>query len=412
MNQPRLAYLISQYPAISHTFILREIRMLRHVGFDISVASINSPDRNAERLTHAEREEVTNTYYVKPDGIKGAIKAHLYTLFTQPLNYVSGLFFALRLGQFDLKKIRYGFFYFVEAVMIAQWMRRNKLSHLHVHFGMEAATVGLITKRTFPITFSFTMHGPRDFYDIYGCYLTQKVLEADFICCITHFASSQLMMLSPPSLWDKLEVSPLGVDPNTFTPHQFHPHPEPFEILCVGRLVPDKGQFILVEATARLIARGYKLRLHLVGDGPDRPALETEVKQRGLTEQIIFAGAVNQDQVLEFYANTDIFVLASFAEGLPVVLMEAMVMEIPCVTTHITGVPELIEHRVNGLLVAPSDIEGLAEAIGELMDKPDFRQQMGIAACQQVKKHYELQQNTKRLADIFIKRLSIVRTRF
>ncbi|MBE9561361.1 MAG: glycosyltransferase family 4 protein, partial [Proteobacteria bacterium] len=214
------------------------------------------------------------------------------------------------------------------------------------------ATVGLITKRTFPITFSFTMHGPRDFYDIYGCYLTQKVVDADFICCITHFASSQLMMLSPPECWDKLEVSPLGVNLSVFTPHKFRQEPEPFEILCVGRLVPDKGQFILLKAVISLIAQGYKLRLRLVGDGPDRLVLETEVKQHGLTEQIIFAGAVNQDQILEFYTDTDIFVLASFAEGLPVVLMEAMAMEIPCVTTNITGVPELIEHRINGLLVA------------------------------------------------------------
>ncbi len=406
MKQTRLAYLISQYPAISHTFILREIRMLRNFGFDISVASINSPDRNAEQLTDAECEESNNTYYIKPAGVKGAIKAHFYTLFTQPLNYLSGLFFALRLGQFDLKKILYSLFYFVEAIMIGQWMRRHKLAHLHVHFGMAAATVGLITKRIFPITFSFTMHGPRDFYDVYGCYLTQKVIDADFICCITHFASSQLMMLSPPSCWDKLEVSPLGVNPNVFTPHQFRQQPEPFEILCVGRLVPDKGQFILLEAVARLIAKGYKLRLSLVGDGPDKLALETKVKQQGLTEQVIFVGAVNQEQILKFYANTDIFVLASFAEGLPVVLMEAMIMEIPCVTTNITGVPELIEHRINGLLVTPSNINSLATAIAELMDKPEFRQRLGIAAAQQVKKHYELQQNTKKLADIFHKRLN------
>ncbi|MDM8567431.1 glycosyltransferase family 4 protein [Candidatus Halobeggiatoa sp. HSG11] len=405
MNKSRLAYLISQYPAISHTFILREIRMLRDFNFDISVASINPPDRNVEELTEAEREEATNTYYIKPDGIKGAIKAHFYTLFTQPFNYIGGLLFALRLGQFDLKKILYNLFYFVEAVMIGRWMQRNKLSHLHVHFGMAAATVGLITKRIFPIKYSFTMHGPRDFYDIYGCYLSQKITDADFICCITYFASSQLMMLSSPDCWNKLEVSPLGVDPNTFIPHQFCREPEPFEILCVGRLVPDKGQFILLEAVTYLIAKGYKLRLHLVGDGPDRLTLETKVKQRGLTEQVIFAGAVNQNQILKFYANTDIFVLASFAEGLPVVLMEAMVMEIPCVTTNITGVPELIEHGVNGLLVAPSDVNDLAQSIAKLMDEPDLRQQMGIAASQKVKKHYELQQNTKRLADIFRKRL-------
>ncbi|MCK5876688.1 MAG: glycosyltransferase family 4 protein [Candidatus Marithrix sp.] len=403
MDKPRLAYLISQYPAISHTFILREVRMLRDLGFEINVASINSPDRDADKLTAEEREEANNTYYIKPSGINGVLKAHFKTIFTQPLNYLTGLFFALRLGQFDLKKILYNFFYFVEAVVIGQWMNEKKLSHLHVHFGMAAATVGLITKRTFPITWSFTMHGPNDFYDVYGCYLTQKVIDSDFICCITHFANSQLMMLSPPNCWNKLEISPLGVNLNVFTPNQFRREPEQFEILCVGRLVPDKGQFILLEAIARLIAEGYKIRLHLVGGGPDKIILEAEVKQRKLGEHIILTGPINQDQILKFYTNTDIFVLASFAEGLPVVLMEAMAMKIPCVTTNITGVPELIEHRVNGLLVAPSDIDSLTSAIKELMDKPDFRQQLSIAANQKVKQHYELQQNTTRLAKIFQK---------
>jgi len=150
--------------------------------------------------------------------------------------------------------------------------------------------------------------------------------------------------------WDKFEISPLGVDPAQFTPRPFRERPNPFEILCVGRLVPVKGQFILLKAVSNLIAQGRTLRLRYVGDGPDRQALEDEVKQQGLTEHILFEGAVNQDRILTFYTSADVFVLASFAEGLPVVLMEAMVMEIPCITTHITGVPELIKRGENGTL--------------------------------------------------------------
>jgi colanic acid/amylovoran biosynthesis glycosyltransferase len=406
MNKIRLAYLVSQYPAISHTFILREIRTLRRLGFEISVASINAPDRRKEQLTAEEREEALKTFYVKPAGITGAAKAHLSTVLAQPVRYLRGLFFALSLGKFDLKKMLYGFFYFVEAVMIGRWMRQQQFSHLHIHFGMAAATVGLIANRTFPITLSMTIHGPDEFYDTPGNYLPQKILDAAFICCISHFARSQLMMLSPPTAWDKLDVSRLGVDPVIFTPRPFREQPEPFEVLCVGRLVPVKGQFILVEAIARLIAEGRQLRLRLVGDGPDRQDLENEVKRRGLTEQVIFEGAVNQDRILEFYTSADVFVLASFAEGLPVVLMEAMAMEIPCVTTHITGVPELIKTRSEGILVAPSEVEALTSAIAELMDKPDFRRQLGETGRRQVLQNYELQRNTERLADIFRHRLS------
>jgi len=405
MKAIRIAYLVSQYPAISHTFILREIRTLQSLGFEIKVASINAPDRSDERLTAAEREEKLDTFYVKQAGVIGAFKAHVYTLLTHPLSYLRGLGFALRLGQFDLKKILYGFFYFVEAVMIGQWMRRNQFSHLHIHFGMAAATVGLIAKQIFPIKFSITIHGPDEFYNTLTYYLKPKILEADFICCISNFARSQLMMLSPPTVWDKFEISPLGVDPAQFTPRPFQKAPNPFEILCVGRLVPVKGQFILLKAVSHLIAQGRAIRLRYVGDGPDRQALEDEVKQQGLTEHILFEGAVNQDRILTFYTSADVFVLASFAEGLPVVLMEAMVMEIPCITTHITGVPELIKRGENGMLVPPSSVEDLTQAIALLMDKPDLRRTIGEAGRKTVLQHYELQRNTERLADIFRRHL-------
>jgi colanic acid/amylovoran biosynthesis glycosyltransferase len=406
MKAIRLAYLVSQYPAISITFILREIRTLRRLGFEIQVASINVPDRSDEGLTVAEREEKLDTFYVKQAGLIGALKAHVYTLFTQPLSYLRGLGFALRLGQFDLKKILYGFFYFVEAVMVGQWMRRHHFSHLHIHFGMAAATVGLITKQIFPIKFSITIHGPDEFYNTLTYYLKQKILEADFICCISHFARSQLMMLSPPSVWDKFEISPLGVDPAQFPPQPVRESAAPFEILCVGRLVPVKGQFILLKAVTQLLAESRVLRLRYVGDGPDREALEEAVKQQGLTDHILFEGAVNQDRILTFYNSADAFVLASFAEGLPVVLMEAMVMEIPCITTHITGVPELIKTGENGLTVPASSVLALVEAMRLLMDKPDFHRTIAQAGRQTVLEHYELQKNTERLANIFRKHLS------
>ncbi|EDN66748.1 glycosyl transferase, group 1 family protein [Beggiatoa sp. PS] len=389
------------------TFILREIRTLRTLGFDIRTASINSPDHRPNQLTAVEREEEAQTYYIKPDGIIGALKAHFYTIFTQPLSYLRGFWFALRLGKWDLKKNLYGCFYFIEAVMVGQWMRREQCSHLHIHLGTSSSTVGLIVKHTFPITFSMTIHGPADFYDIPGYYLIQKILDATFICCISHFTRSQLMAWSPPSCWDKLEVSRLGVDPNQFTPRPFRQQPEPFEILCVGRLVPEKGQFILIQAVTNILAQKRQLRLRIVGDGPERQTLEDEVKKQGLTEQIIFEGAVNQDQILEFYNGADVFVLASFAEGLPIVLMEAMSMEIPCITTNITGIPELMINGKEGLLVPASATKALIEAILLLMDNPKLRDQIGQAGRQRILEHYDLQANVNKLADIFHRRLEM-----
>lgn len=403
----RIAYLIGQYPTFSQTFILREIQTLRTLGFEIKVASVTAPDRPLSHMTATERQETATTFYIKPAGILGALKAHPPTLITRPLSYLRGLWFALRLGKWDLAKILYNFFYFVEAVMLGHWMLRHQLYHLHIHIPMGAATVGLIMQKIFPCTFSITVHGPNEFYDVPGYYLTQKVLDATFICCISYFARSQLMACAPPAAWPKLEICRLGVDPSVFTPGTFREQPNPFEILCVGRLVPVKGQFILIQALAQLLAQGRQVRLRLVGDGPDRAILEQEVIQRQLTTQIILEGAVNQDNILSLYARADIFVMVSFAEGIPVVLMEAMMMEIPCIATHITGIPELITSGEDGLLVAPSDLETLTQSIAWLIDHPQIRRQIGQAGRQKVLQHYELQKNTQQLAEIFRRRLMV-----
>ncbi len=400
-----LAYLVSQYPAASHTFILREVRRLRQLGLRIDVASINTPDRDSAALAQEEREEAAATYYVKADGIGGALRSHWATLRARPGGYLKGLLFALRLGGSDIKRLAYSLFYFVEAVMVGHWLTQRGLAHLHVHFATPAATVGLIAGRVFGIGFSMSVHGPDEFYDAPGYRLPEKIQGADFICCIGYFCRSQLMKLSAPGDWPKLEIAPLGVDPSAFSPRPFRVQPAPFQILCVGRLVPAKGQHILVEAVAALVRDGRDVRLRLVGDGPDRAALQAQVARLGLGERIFFEGVVNQDRIRAIYAEADCFALASFAEGIPVVLMEAMAMEIPCVSTCITGHPELIRDGVDGILVTPSDDQALAAAIAGLIVDPERRRALGEAGRRRVVEKYDLETNTRRLADIFRRRL-------
>jgi len=245
------------------------------------------------------------------------------------------------------------------------------LTHLHVHFANAASTVGLIASRTFPIGFSLTVHGPDEFYDASGLRLAEKIAGASFVCCIGQFARSQLMKLSPPSQWDKLEIGPLGVDPQRFSPRRFRSSPSRFEILCVGRLVPSKGQLVLIAAIERLVKTTPNLRLRLVGDGPERESLERAIAAANLGSYVVLEGSVNQDRIQEFYRQADIFVLASFAEGIPVVLMEAMAMEIPCVSTFVAGIPELIRNETDGILVPPSDDLALATAIKRRWNKDD-----------------------------------------
>lgn len=398
MTIPPIAYLVSRYPAISHTFILREVLALRERGFSISVASINAPDRADAELTAEEISEARKTLYVKNSGIGRLLAAHLRTLVTSPAGYFRGLLYALRLAGPSANALYY-LFYFAEAVIIGRWMARQHLSHLHVHFATPAATVALITAKCFPVTYSITVHGPDEFYDVPGYRLREKVESAVFVVCIGLFARSQLMRLTAFQQWNKFVICPLGVDPDVFVPAPFRENPEPFSILCVGRLVSAKAQHILILAAELLVREGRSIIVNLVGDGPERGSLESLCAERGLGHVVRFAGSVNQDRIREYYARADAFVLPSFAEGIPVVLMEAMAMEIPCITTMITGIPELIRDGEHGLLVMPSDVEGLAEAINLLISDPELRRRLAEAGRQRVANSYNLEFNTERLAN-------------
>ncbi|MGF1547896.1 MAG: glycosyltransferase family 4 protein [Thiotrichales bacterium] len=406
-STPRaLAYIVSQYPMLSMIFIIREVLQLKRLGFRVDVASINAPDRGAQGLTADEANEANVTYYIKPDGAKSAVGSHFETLRSHPGGYWRGWRMVFRLGALDLGKWFYNLMYFTEALMVGRWMRQKDQRHLHAHLGSQAATVAMYVKEIFGYGFSITVHGPDEFYNAPGQYLTEKVIAADFIVCISHFARSQLMKLSPYEHWHKLEVSRLGVDPQVFTPKPFKSDPEVFEVICVGRLTPAKGQHILVAAIGALVAAGRRVRLRIVGDGTDRASLERQVKSLGLGEQVVFEGAVNQDRIRELYAQADAFSIPSFAEGIPVVLMEAMAMEIPCVTTRITGIPELIRDGVDGLLVAPSASDELAAAIARLMDDPELRERLAKSGRQRVLEQYDLAKNVDRLATLFRRRVA------
>ena len=404
--QPRsLAYLISTYPTLSMTFVLREVIALREMGFQIETASINRPDRPDRELTAVEAVEAKRTYCVKKHGAAGATAAHIKALLGNFGGYWRGLRLALDLAGLDLRRLFLYLMYWTEALMVGQWMREKGLRHLHVHLASQAASVGLFAHHVFGFGYSMTVHGPDEFYDVERQLLAQKIEAADFICCISSFARSQMMKASPYEHWNKFVVSPLGVDPERFRPRPFRAAPDIFEILCVGRLTAAKGQHLLIDAVARLAKEGRSIRLRLVGNGPDEPALREHASRVEFAECVVFEGAVNQDRIRDFYAEADVFCLPSFAEGVPVVLMEAMAMEIPCVTTHITGIPELIRNGVDGVLVTPSDLDALAGALIRLMDDAELRERLGKSGRARVVELYDLRRSVERLAGIFEERV-------
>jgi colanic acid/amylovoran biosynthesis glycosyltransferase len=396
----RIAYLLSRYPAVSHSFFLNEILQLRNLGLDLEVASINPPDRATEALASAELNESRKTYYVKSTSYAKSVGIIFRTLLLRPGVFCRGLIFALRLGGWNLRAKLFSLFYFAEALLLGDWMARRGRNHLHVHFSTAVATVGLLTSVAWRISYSLSVHGPDEFYNVGEFSLARKVAHAKFVFCISDFCRSQLMRISSPQHWEKFEVIRLGVDPAVFAPSGgvVKKADSLLEVVCVGRLVSAKGQFVLVRAIADLLEQGYALRLKFVGDGEDRQQLESYVDSRALSAVVEFNGALNHEETRRILESADLFVLASFAEGLPVALMEAMAMEIPCVSTYIAGIPELIRDGIDGLLVPASSQEELVCAIKLLIDNPQLRRKLGVAGRKRVLARHDLATNTRALA--------------
>ena len=397
-----MAYLVSRYPAVSHTFILREVQALRALGLRVEVASVNAPDRAPERMTADERTEAAATYGIKQHGVAGALRALSVAAGAHPGALLRTLLAAWGLGC-GLRRL-YALAYAVEAVMVARWMAARGLRHLHVHFGNEAAAVGLLVKVYSGAGLSLTIHGPDEFDNVSGQRLRQKVEAADCVVCISQFARSQLMRLTAPAQWTKLQLCRLGVEPGHFGPTAGAlptRAPGPVRLLSVGRLAPAKGQLLLVQACAELAHEGQLFELTVVGDGPDRAALEAAVQAHRLTHCIRFTGALNQPEVRAELDRADAFVLPSLAEGIPVVLMEAMASGVPCVTTPVNGIPELIEHDRTGLLATPGCVQALKAQLRRVVADEALRLTLAVAARAQVELAFNLGPNVEKLAAIF-----------
>lgn len=379
---------------------------MRARGFAIQTASIDFPDWDGGECGSAEADEVARTFYVKRRGAARILGDHAACFLRRPLRYLSGFGLALRLAGLDLHDVVLHLGYFAEAVVLGRWMERSGLAHLHVHFANASATVALLARSVYGFEYSIRIHGSDEFYGVAHYRLPQKVSGALFACCIGWQCRSQVMKATPPEQWEKLDVCRLGVDPNLFRGREGAAPRGRFEILCVARLVPAKGQSILLAAVAKLIERGRKIHVSLVGDGPGRAMFEALTARLQIGGHVTFHGSITQDRIREYLERADVFVLPSFAEGIPVTLMEAMAMEIPCVSTLVGGIPELIQSGVNGILVPPSDPDGLADAIANLMTDPALRARLGREGRCTVVSSYNLRKNVEELAAIFDRRLS------
>jgi len=372
----KIAYITSRYPALSHTFVHREVAELRRRGWDIRTYSVRRVDQG-DLFSQADQIEYNNTFALLPISVAALIGLHLRALATAPVAYCSTLKFALSRGNRAGKRTLWQVFYFAEALILWNSCRKKNITHVHAHMANVAADVarlavhfgGLHSGRVW--SWSFTMHGPTEFFNIEQYGLADKASDADFVICISDFCRSQLMALVEEKQWSKMRVVHCGVDVTQFAPHTKEPHTGRINVLCVGRLVSVKGQSLLIEAVRCLLDEGMDLSLTLVGKGPTEEALSAKVISLGLSESVQLAGPIGQDAIRDYYELADIFCLPSSAEGVPVVLMEAMASGIPVLTTRIAGIPELVEDGVSGMLVAPGSLPELTDALRTMVkDRP------------------------------------------
>jgi glycosyltransferase involved in cell wall biosynthesis len=396
----RLAYLTSQYPAASHTFIRREVEALRSLGREIDTFSVRPPGTD-ETQGDADRSEAGKTFYILRQPAFAFIAAHLGAIFTRPISYLRA--FALALGHRapGMRGLLLGLAHFAESVLLARELKRRGVQHLHNHFANSAATVGLLAARMLDIGWSFTMHGISETDYPAGLMLGRKIEAARFVACVSYFGRAQGMRLVTPDQWTKMHVVRCGLPFDRLPPRKSDGNGR--ILVCVGRLSPEKGQAGLLEAFARLRERHQELQLHLVGDGPDRPVLEALAADLGIGGQVTFLGRMTENDAIAEIARSDILVLPSFMEGLPIVLMEAMALGVPVVASRVAGIPELVEDGTGGLLFTPSGWDELARCIERLLTDKALRDSIAEQGKRRVAVEFDAQRSAQMMASLFDK---------
>jgi colanic acid/amylovoran biosynthesis glycosyltransferase len=377
----RVAYLVSRYPAVSHAFVQREVRGLRETGMDVLTVSVRRAGPE-DVLSDVDREEAGRTLCLVPPGPGTLVRAHLAAA-RNPLAWLGTLVSAVRDAPGARAK---QVLYWGEAVLLWDLLRRRGHHHVHAHFANNGSDIAMLTARLGrragrgPSTFSLTVHGPTDFYDVVRKRLALKGEEAAGVLCISDFARSQMMGQVDPEHWARLHVARYGAPPIDGLPAGSDRGPgDALRVLTVGRLAPVKAQALLLEALAAVVGQGIDARLDVVGDGPLRGQLEETTRRLGLGDRVTFHGARAQDEVMRLYAASDVFCLASVAEGLPVVALEAMAFGLPVVAPAIMGIPEAVRHEREGLLVTPGRADELADALLRLGQDAELVRRLGEA---------------------------------
>ena len=396
-----VAYVMTHYPRVALTFISGEVDEIERLGAQVLPIVMNNPDA-ADLRTEEVRKRQQRSLYLKASG-SHVFLATIAAFVSHPWAMARLTARAVGSARSDLKLMIRRVVHLCYAALTARHCARNSVRHLHAHFGQSPASIAwfaceiLNFRRGGRCTWSFTIHGFQDFIDEANARLDLKAASAAFVVCISDFTRSQLCRVSDTMFWDRFHVVRCGIDLSAFPfrpTGQLRPVPR---IIIVGRLSPEKGHIILLRALKMVIESGVEAELEIVGSGPSENAIRNEAEFLGLSRRIVFQGELLPEDVSAKLAEADVFCMASFAEGIPISMMEAMAVGIPVVSTWVCGIPELAENDVTALTVPPGNSVSLAAALVRLLSDLSLRQRLAASARAKVERLHSRQINVPQL---------------
>jgi colanic acid/amylovoran biosynthesis glycosyltransferase len=394
----RIGYFINQYPMASQTFIRREIAAMEAMGACIERYAVRG--WGTPLVDPDDRLEAAKTRRILDAGMLQLLWALVATALSRPRQFAQAWAMARRLGRNSDRGVLIHVIYLAEACLLRRWTSRDSIAHLHVHFGSNSAAVALLCRLLGGPPYSFTVHGPEEFDRPVALGLRAKVRHAAFVVCICSYGRSQLWRWAEFSDWDKVHVVHCGLDGNFLESPPSQP-PEAPRLINIGRLSEQKGQLTLVEAAARLRAQGRAFEVVLIGGGPLREPIEERIRELDLCKYVKLAGWLTGSEVKRQLLDSRGLVLPSFAEGLPVVIMESLALGRPVISTYIAGIPELVAPGENGWLVPAGDVAELATAMGEMLDAPITElERMGRAGAERVARDHDVKIEARKLLDL------------
>lgn len=395
----RIAYLINQYPTVSHTFIRREILALEKLGFEVMRISLRGWDH--ELPDEEDRLERARTRYVLNAHPLTFLLAVARMLLKHPVRLARATGMAWTMSQRSERPLPVHLAYVAEACCIEPWLRTAGVKHVHAHFGTNSAEVAMLVRLLGGPHWSFTAHGPEEFEKATLLGLAEKVRHCSFVVAVSSYGRAQIFRLVEPQFWHKVHLVHCGLDP-TFLAAPATMRASSNRFVCVGRFSPQKGHLILLEAAQSLAAQGIDFQIILAGDGELRPEIESQIVQHKLKDKIQITGWISGKQVRERILAARALVVSSFAEGLPVVIMEAMALRRPVIATIVAGIPELVRPGEDGWLVPAGDAGALADAMRKCLEAPaDLITRMGEGARERVLIRHDVNTEAAKLQKLF-----------